>query len=57
MSSLKLPENLIRYTLRGLLSLMGLNAFAGGYYRMSGAKGVPTEWLKGSLFHKTLFRV
>ena len=51
MSSFKLPENLIRYTLGGLLSLMALNAFGGGYYGMSGAKGVPAEWLKDSPFH------
>ena len=30
---------------------MALNAFGGGYYGMSGAKGVPTEWLKDSPFH------
>jgi hypothetical protein len=27
-----------------------VNAFGGGYYGLSGAKGVPTEWLKGSPF-------
>jgi hypothetical protein len=33
-----------------LLSLAAINAFAGGYYGMSGAQGVPLEWLKSSPF-------
>ena len=33
-----------------LLAFAALNAFGGGYYAMSGAKGVPIEWLGGSLF-------
>lgn len=41
---------LIRYLLGSLLAFVALNAFAGGYYGMSGAKGVPTEWLAGSPF-------
>jgi len=41
----------IRYSLGGLLSFGAVNAFAGGYYGMSGAGGVPTEWLNGSPFH------
>ena len=40
----------IRYSLGGLLAFGGLNAFGGGYYGLSGAQGVPTEWLKGSPF-------
>jgi len=40
----------IRYSLGGLLVFGALNAFGGGYYGLSGAKGVPTEWLKGSPF-------
>ena len=41
----------IRYILGILLLFVALNAFAGGYYGMSGARGVPGEWLAGSLFH------
>lgn len=40
----------IRYALGGLLAFGALNAFAGGYYGLSGAKGVPLEWLEGSPF-------
>ena len=40
----------IRYSLGGLLAFGAVNAFGGGYYGLSGAKGVPTEWLKGSPF-------
>jgi hypothetical protein len=40
----------IRYSLGGLLLFGAVNAFGGGYYGLSGAKGVPTEWLKGSPF-------
>jgi hypothetical protein len=40
----------IRYSLGGLLAFGALNAFAGGYYGMSGAKDVPREWLEGSPF-------
>jgi hypothetical protein len=39
-----------RYSLGGLLAFGALNAFAGGYYGMSGAEGVPREWLEGSPF-------
>jgi hypothetical protein len=44
-------EKFIRYTLGILLLFVAINAFAGGYYGMVGAKNVPTEWLKGSPFH------
>jgi hypothetical protein len=44
-------QNLIRYALGMLLAFSALNAFAGGYYGISGAKDVPTEWLKGSPIH------
>lgn len=27
-----------------------MNAFGGGYYGLAGAKGIPTEWLEGSVF-------
>jgi hypothetical protein len=39
-----------RYSLGGLLAFGALNAFAGGYYGMSGAEDVPREWLEGSPF-------
>jgi hypothetical protein len=35
----------IRYLLGALLTFGAINAFAGGYYGLSGAKGVPLEWL------------
>ncbi|MCZ2357348.1 MAG: hypothetical protein LC115_11805 [Bacteroidia bacterium] len=50
MSNIKRPENSIRYPLGILLLLVAVNAFYGGYYGLSGAKTVPTEWLKGSPF-------
>ncbi|MDY0344249.1 MAG: hypothetical protein RBR28_11800 [Lentimicrobium sp.] len=34
-----------------LLAIVALNAFGGGYYALSGAKGIPVEWLDGSPFH------
>ena len=40
----------IRYSLGGLLAFGALNAFGGGYYGLSGAPGVPREWLDGSPF-------
>ena len=40
----------IRHALGGLLAFGALNAFAGGYYGLSGAPGVPVEWLEGSPF-------
>ena len=40
----------IRYSLGGLLAFGALNAFAGGYYGMSGAEDVPREWPEGSPF-------
>jgi hypothetical protein len=43
-------SSMIRYLLGGLLAFGALNAFAGGYYGLAGAKGVPTEWLAGSPF-------
>ena len=45
-----MPKTVLRYALGVLLSFVALNAFAGGYYGMSGGQGVPTEWLKGSPF-------
>jgi hypothetical protein len=40
----------LRYVLGGLLAFGALNAFGGGYYGLSGAKGVPLDWLEGSPF-------
>jgi hypothetical protein len=40
----------IHWLLGGLLAFGALNAFAGGYYGLSGAPGVPREWLAGSPF-------
>jgi len=39
-----------RYALGGVLAFGALNAFAGGYYGLSGAEGVPKQWLEGSPF-------
>jgi hypothetical protein len=41
----------IRMLLGALLTFGALNAFAGGYYGLSGAEGVPREWLAGSPFN------
>ena len=41
----------VRYALGGLLAFGALNAFAGGCYGLSGARGVPVEWLHGSPFN------
>ncbi|HEX5025235.1 MAG TPA: hypothetical protein VFV68_08175 [Agriterribacter sp.] len=39
----------ITYSALGLsLLLLAINAFAGGYFGMTGAPAIPTEWLKGS---------
>ena len=43
-------QKAIRFTLSSLLLFMAINALAGGYYAMAGARNVPLEWLKGSLF-------
>jgi len=40
----------VRYSLGGLLAFGALNAVAGSYYGLTGAVGVPTEWLEGSPF-------
>lgn len=40
----------LRYALGGLFAFGALNAFGGGYYGISGAKGVPLEWLQGTPF-------
>lgn len=43
-----------RWSLVAVLALVALNAFAGGYYGMTGAEHVPTEWLAGSPFETYL---
>ena len=49
-------RSLLRWSLRwsaagaGILAFGALNSFGGGYYGLSGAEGVPTEWLEGSPF-------
>ena len=40
----------IQFTLGALLGFGALNAFGGAYYGMTGAAGVPKEWLDGSPF-------
>ena len=42
---------IVRASLGALLGLVALNAFAGGWYGLRGARGVPLEWLAGSPFH------
>lgn len=48
-------HNFVRFILGILLLLLAINAFYGGWYGMSGAKDVPTEWLKGSIFQDYYF--
>ena len=45
----------IRYLLGSLLAFGVLNPIGGGYYGLSGAAGVPTEWLEGSAFSDYFF--
>ena len=40
----------VRSILGALLTFGALNAFAGGWYGISGAPGVPVAWLAGSPF-------
>ena len=44
-------DRFYRISLGSLLALLALNAFGGGYYGITGAKGIPPEWLSGSPFH------
>jgi ABC-type multidrug transport system permease subunit len=44
----------IRFFNASLLALIGINALGGGAYGMSGAEGLPVEWLHNSPF-KTYF--
>lgn len=50
MNKPKKPARALRYSLGALLTFGALNAFGGGYYGISGAEGVPLEWLDGSPF-------
>ena len=43
-------NHVTRYLLVVWLMFGAINAFAGGYYGLSGAKGVPLEWLASSPF-------
>ncbi len=45
----------IRRLLGALLTFGALNAFGGGYYGLSGAEGVPREWLAGKPFTGYVF--
>jgi hypothetical protein len=45
-----MADKLVRTTLGGLLLLLAINAFGGGYYAMAGAENVPVVWLKDSPF-------
>ena len=47
-------NRILRYSLGALLAFAALNAFGGGYYAISGAKGVPLVWLEGSPFKSYL---
>lgn len=43
-------DQVLRYGLGALFAFGALNAFAGGYYGIAGAKGVPLAWLQGTPF-------
>jgi hypothetical protein len=43
-------SSVVRYALGSLLAFGALNAAGGGYHGLSGAEGVPVEWLNGSPF-------
>ncbi len=47
----KSSVNLINKILGIFLIFVALNAFAGGFYGLSGAKGIPLKWLAKSPFH------
>jgi hypothetical protein len=48
--SLTIRGSTVRHALGGLLTFAAVNAFGGGYYALTGAEGVPREWLTGSPF-------
>lgn len=39
-----------RWVLAATLAIVSVNAFAGGFYGLMGADGIPMEWLEGSPF-------
>ena len=41
---------IVRSLLGAVLAFGTANAIGGGYYGLSGAEGVPIEWLEGSIF-------
>ena len=45
---MRIDRDVNRYILGVLLAFLALNAFAGGYYGISGADGIPVEWLRGT---------
>ena len=45
-----MKQSVVRYLLGILQAFLALNAFGGGYYGMTGAKGVSPELLEGSPF-------
>ena len=47
---MRIDRDVNRYILGVLLAFLALNAFAGGIYAITGAEGVPVEWLHGSAF-------
>jgi hypothetical protein len=49
-ADMRIDRDVNRYVLGVLLAFLALNAFAGGYYAIGGAKDVPMEWLHGSAF-------
>jgi hypothetical protein len=44
------PLTFLEKALGILLAFSAFNAFGGGLYGMTGAEGVPVEWLEGSVF-------
>src|SRR5687768_5207272 len=50
MTTVKTGAPALRIGLGALLAFGALNAFGGAYYGLAGARGVPTEWLRGSPF-------
>src|SRR5690554_861819 len=42
--------NVKRNILGSLVGFVAVNAIAGGYYGLAGAKNIPVEWLQGSPF-------
>ena len=46
-----MAQKFFRYSIAVLLFIVAVNAFAGGYYGMAGAKNVPVEWLQDTPFH------